>query len=177
MEQRRDGLVLPATGVLGRAQLPLTCSSPVRQGRLYSVGYEGFTLASFVERVRGLVSTVVDVRLNPVSRRPGFSKKPLSAALVDAGVGYVHERALGNPMANRVYWQPGGDVEVGRDFLRELFTQDGESRAALSRLIERAHHEPVAVLCLERASANCHRIVVTELALTLDPTLEVIEVL
>ncbi|PPJ18215.1 hypothetical protein C5E45_10195 [Nocardia nova] len=38
------------------------------------------------------VATVVDVRLTPISRKPGLSKTKLSAALAEAGIRYVHLR-------------------------------------------------------------------------------------
>ena len=71
-------------------------------GALIGIGYEGRALAPFVEDLvaRG-VTRVVDVRLNAISRKPGFSKRALSAALSDAGIGYEHRPSLGNPRANR----------------------------------------------------------------------------
>lgn len=148
----------------------------MRPGRVYSVGYEGLTLDGFVERMRGLVATVVDVRLNPVSRRPGFSKRSLSAALTAADIGYVHERALGNPQENRVHWQPGHDPELGRAFLRRRFAEDADAIAAIERLVALARQEPTAVLCLERATSRCHRAVVIEAALGVDPGLDHLDV-
>ncbi|MDQ3504076.1 MAG: DUF488 domain-containing protein [Actinomycetota bacterium] len=44
---------------------------------------------------------LLDVRLNAISRKPGFSKKRLTAALAAVGIGYRHARALGNPRDNR----------------------------------------------------------------------------
>jgi uncharacterized protein (DUF488 family) len=56
-------------------------------GRIYSVGYEGFQLKGLVESlVAAKVFLVVDVRLTPVSRKPGFSAKSLSAELGKAGI-------------------------------------------------------------------------------------------
>ena len=40
---------------------------------------------------------MIDVRALPLSRRPGFSKSPLKAALAEAGIEYVHLKALGTP--------------------------------------------------------------------------------
>lgn len=80
---------------------------PVR-GRIYSVGYEGLTPEALVERLTGArITTVFDVRLNPISRKPGFSRRRLEATLAEAGIEYVHEKALGNPVENRAS-VPGG---------------------------------------------------------------------
>ena len=66
-------------------------------GRIYSVGYEGLTIHGLVERLQqSRIEVLVDVRVNPHSRRPGFSKKKLSESLAAAGIGYRHEPLLGN---------------------------------------------------------------------------------
>ena len=52
---------------------------------LYTIGYEKRSIDDllWVLRARG-VDCVVDVRLKPWSRRPGFSKTKLAASLADA---------------------------------------------------------------------------------------------
>ncbi len=66
------------------------------------VGYEGKTLDPFVCGLRASgTRLLVDVRLNPVSRKSGFSKRALAAALADAGIGYCNAPQLGNPAWNR----------------------------------------------------------------------------
>ena len=47
------------------------------------------------------VERVIDVRALPLSRRPGFSKTPLRGALEEAGIEYVHLKALGTPAEGR----------------------------------------------------------------------------
>ena len=62
---------------------------------LFSVGYEGRDLDEFVRLLRAHgVTVLLDVRLNAISRKPGFSKTRLTAALADAGIRYRHARAL-----------------------------------------------------------------------------------
>jgi hypothetical protein len=51
------------------------------------------------------------------------------------------------------------------------------SRSALEELVERAADKRIAVLCVERSEAACHRSVILEQARELDPTLDVIAVL
>jgi uncharacterized protein (DUF488 family) len=146
-----------------------------RSARIYSVGYEGFDIDTFVARLAAShVAAVIDVRLNPSSRRPGFSRRPLSAALERAGIGYLHEPELGNPADNRDSFRRG-DGSEGRRRMRERLEHG--SRAAVDRLIEQARVHPVAVLCLERDPSRCHRTVVTELVRELDPTIEIIQIL
>ncbi|MCY3786821.1 MAG: DUF488 domain-containing protein [bacterium] len=48
---------------------------------IVSVGYQGRTVDQLIDVLRGGgVEVLVDVRLNPISRKPGFSKKPLSSS-------------------------------------------------------------------------------------------------
>ena len=66
------------------------------------VGYEGKAADTFIrELVASGTQLLVDVRLNPVSRKRGFSKRALTAALADAGISYCHAPQLGNPVWNR----------------------------------------------------------------------------
>jgi uncharacterized protein (DUF488 family) len=53
------------------------------------------------------VRVLVDVRLTPLSRKPGLSKTKLSEALAAVGIKYVHHRALGNRRDNRAGFRAG----------------------------------------------------------------------
>ena len=81
-------------------------------------GYEGADLEGFLGTLlaRG-VRTVVDVRLTPISRKPGFSKRRLAAALAELGIDYVHLPALGNPKWNRPGFS-GSAAALAADRLR-----------------------------------------------------------
>lgn len=141
--------------------------------RVHSLGYQGRSLPDFVAELQGRgVRTLVDVRLNPVSRKPGFSRRTLSAALASAGIDYVHEPELGNPRENREAFRNGETAAWER--LRARI-EEPPGRAALGRLVELAQSQPVAVLCFEEAPEHCHRRLVTDLARQLDPALEVVE--
>lgn len=143
--------------------------------RIYSVGYEGFAVESLADRLaQSGVTVLVDVRLNAVSRKPGFSKRALEAALGDAGIEYVHERVLGNPADNRHSFR-SGDGEEGRARMRAILENGGG--VALDRLIERVQDTHVAVMCVERDRHQCHRDVVTDMVMEMDPTIEVVQVL
>jgi uncharacterized protein (DUF488 family) len=137
------------------------------QPGLYTVGYEGLRIDQLVRKLRDhTIDTVVDVRLTPSSRRPGFSKGPLSAVLSEVGIVYVHERDLGNPPDNREAFR-SGSLPEGRRRMRELL--DNGSRDALERLLDRGRHERVAVLCVEAADVHCHRQVIVEMIREVDP--------
>jgi uncharacterized protein (DUF488 family) len=143
--------------------------------RIYSVGYEGLDVKGLVERlVSARVTLVVDVRLNAVSRRPGFSKKALSAELEAVGIRYRHDAALGNPLDNRDSFRKG-DGKEGRRRMREML--ENGSGPALKQLVDDARDNRVAVLCVERGPMQCHRQVITEMAQEVDSTINVLQIL
>jgi len=122
--------------------------------RLFTIGYEGLTLAEFLARLveRG-INLVVDVRELPLSRRKGFSKTPLSQALAGAGIEYRHERALGAPKPVRERLRADKDLNgYFRRFDRYLATQG----PVLENLAETCMGR-VALLCVERDPETCHR--------------------
>lgn len=119
------------------------------------------------------VSLVVDVRLNAVSRRPGWSKRALSAELEAVGIAYRHDPALGNPPKNRALFRRE-DPEEGRRRMLELLSN--ASQAAIQRLVDDVRTRRVAVLCVERVSLHCHRRVITDVTRALDPDIDVIEI-
>ena len=137
-------------------------------GRIYSVGYEGLTVAGLVERLQqSRVEELVDVRASPYSRRPGFSKKRLAASLSAAGIAYCHEPLLGNA------FRDVEDFDRAMDLMRAHLAA-GEPAEAVRRLVSLADGRRVAVLCLESDQRRCHRQVVLEAALAEEPALDIL---
>lgn len=132
---------------------------------IFGIGYEGVTLDEFIQTLKNREATVlVDVRLNPISRKKGFSKTKLSEALSQHGIRYVHLRELGNPKENRDgFWDTYTPAwEAARENYR--FMLDSEAaREALTYIEELALVEPaVGLMCFERAECNCHRDVILQ---------------
>lgn len=128
------------------------------------VGYEGMTSDAFIQGlVDWRVSTLVDVRLHPLSRKKGFSKRSLTENLLTAGIGYVHLPALGNPKDNREGFARPGTVEadVAHARYRELLDST-MAQEAIERVASLARNERVAVLCFEASERGCHRQFVLE---------------
>lgn len=126
---------------------------------MIGIGYERLALSELIERLREQGTTlVVDVRLNAISRKPGFSKRALAAGLEEAGIRYVHDPRLGNPKPNRAgYAELGSPAGLAaRAHFRELLGREPSAEGVrdLARLAER---ETVAVLCYEADGARCHR--------------------
>ncbi len=135
-----------------------------RRGALVSIGYEGRTSEDLLTAiVEHRVETLVDVRLTPLSRKPGLSKTRLAASAEAAGVRYVHLPALGNPKDNREAFREGRAQEGCIRFSKLLARP--AAVAAMDQLEALARDRRVAVLCFEREHDRCHRqVIVSELS-------------
>lgn len=126
---------------------------------MIGIGYEGLSADQLIKRLQAEnVEVLVDVRLTPLSRKPGLSKRALSDALASAGIRYVHDRRLGNPKENRAAYAEAAS-EAGaaaRSRYRELIS-GGDGAKALRELSTLAQNHVVAVLCFEADQTHCHR--------------------
>jgi hypothetical protein len=69
---------------------------------LFTIGYEQAKPAAVLDELkRAKIELLVDTRAAAASRRPGFSKRQLAAALDEAGIGYIHLQKLGTPAEGR----------------------------------------------------------------------------
>lgn len=128
---------------------------------LFTIGYEGKTQAEFIDRlVAARVSAVIDVRAVASSRRPGFSKTGLGAALREAGIGYTHLCALGTPKDGREAARRGRTAEMRDIYAGQLATPEAE--LAMAQTEAMAREASVALLCFEREACHCHRAMVAE---------------
>ncbi|GIF08903.1 DUF488 domain-containing protein [Actinoplanes siamensis] len=130
---------------------------------LVGVGYEGRTIEELIAQLHALgVSRLVDVRLTPLSRKPGLSKTALGQALSQAGIVYEHHRELGNPKANRPGFATTGPArDDARAYYAELL-REPQADQALQAVAAAGRQERVAVLCFEADEDRCHRQVVIQ---------------
>ena len=129
---------------------------------LHTIGYEHASLPAFLDTLgRADIRRVIDVRALPLSRRPGFSKTPLSNALSDHGIAYTHLKPLGTPPegreANRrhqwpAFWQ-----------IVETSLQTPEAHDALQQAAILASSSTSVLLCYEADVCTCHRLRVGQL--------------
>ncbi len=123
-------------------------------------GYEGRTVADLVEFTRAMgAEWIVDVRLTPLSRKPGFSKRSLAAALTEAGIQYLHLPALGNPRDNRAGFAdangPRGEAARAH-YVSEVLTTDAAAEA-LDQVRALGANDGVVLVCFEADGRCCHR--------------------
>lgn len=128
-----------------------------RAKKLFTIGYEQTPpKAVLAELEHAGVKLLVDVRAVTSSRRPGFSKNQLAAALDERGIAYVHLAALGTPKEGRLAARSGQYDLLHRIYAKHLKTpQAREELDQLSSLVKKAG--PVCLLCYERDHSHCHR--------------------
>jgi uncharacterized protein (DUF488 family) len=123
---------------------------------LYTIGYEKALLRDVVATLRAAgVATLLDVRDRPISRRPGFSKRQLAAAVDEAGIAYVHLAALGTPPEGRLATRRG-DMERFWSIVGDKLSR-AEAEPDLQRAADIAAAAPACLLCYEADWQRCHR--------------------
>lgn len=128
-------------------------------GKVWTIGYENVGQADFVAALKqAKIKTLIDVREVANSRRAGFSKKSLAAALDEAGIAYIHMKPLGTPKAGREAARKGDAKTMQRIFEAKLAAP--ESQLALAETAELAKQGRVCLMCLEHDWRDCHRSIV-----------------
>jgi uncharacterized protein (DUF488 family) len=134
----------------------------VETSPLKTIGYEGHSLESYLNvLLKSGVTTLCDVRRNPLSRKYGFSKSTLANACLGVGVRYEHLPELGIGSDQRQ------DLRTQEDYdaLFEVYEREWlpDQQEALSKIQGwMANGERVALTCYERLPHQCHRHCVAE---------------
>lgn len=139
------------------AQRPST-----RGAGLATIGYEGKSLESYLNALLADGVTILcDVRRNPLSRKFGFSKTSLSAAVGALGLRYEHLPELGIASEERQELKTQADYDAlfDRYEARDLPKQ-GTAVAKIAGWIRMG--ERVALTCYELHPHQCHRHCVAE---------------
>ncbi|GGO34810.1 DUF488 family protein [Deinococcus humi] len=125
-----------------------------------TIGYENAELYAFLDTLAAHgVTLLVDTRERAQSRRKGYSKTALAAALTERGIGYRHLRSLGTPPALRKAYRLDKDFAAMKaGYTLHLATQTD----ALEELGGLAARERVCLLCYEADARECHRSLITE---------------
>jgi len=133
----------------------------IEQQKLIGIGYEGQNVDEFVARLTGSGTLILtDIRLNPISRKQGFSKRLLAASLAEAGIGYWHAPELGNPKWNRAgFGGSPAEVLAARERFALMIANE-TAGMRLDEIADAAITGAVAVMCFEADERACHRYVV-----------------
>jgi uncharacterized protein (DUF488 family) len=124
---------------------------------VFSVGYEGLTIDSFLNKlIANNITLVVDVRNNPLSMKYGFSKKSFKQYVEKAGMKYIHIPELGIPSAMR----KGLGESVSHKTLFKAYETKllPKQETEIKQLIDLTNqNERIALVCFEADHHFCHR--------------------
>jgi uncharacterized protein (DUF488 family) len=124
---------------------------------LFTIGYEQAKPgAVMAELKRAKVDLLVDTRAIAASRRPGFSKRALAAALDEAGIAYIHLQKLGTPAEGRAAARAGDGDTLWEIYDKHIKKEEPQAQLAeLVKLIKSGKR--IALLCYCRDPKTCHR--------------------
>ena len=124
---------------------------------LFTIGYEQAKPAAVLgELTQAKIDTLVDVRAVAASRRPGFSKRQLAAALDENGIAYLHLQKLGTPAEGRQAARAGDRDTLWRIYEKHI--KKAEPQAELGELADLVKSgKRIAILCYCRDPKICHR--------------------
>ena len=124
---------------------------------LFTVGYEQAKPAAVLgELKRAKIELLIDTRAVAASRRPGFSKRQLAAALDEEGISYVHLQKLGTPAEGRAAARSGDTDTLWRIYEKHIRSADAQRELhELVGLIKSGKR--IALLCYCRDPKTCHR--------------------
>jgi uncharacterized protein (DUF488 family) len=128
---------------------------------LATIGYEASDLPDFIATLRAAgISRLIDVRELPISRRRGFAKTALSAALGAEGIDYVHLRGLGDPKEGREAARAGDYARFRKVFGGHMNTKVAQD--ALRTAVRLVEDGGACLMCYERDHTGCHRTMVAD---------------
>jgi uncharacterized protein (DUF488 family) len=129
---------------------------------LYTFGYEGLTLESFIARLKQAgVCTVIDVRELPLSRKKGFSKRSFAEELHRDGIAYAHMPALGCPKTIRDAYRKDGNWPA---YTRQFMSYLDQQSDAIAEVAKMTRATSACLVCFEADFNYCHRSMVARAA-------------
>ncbi|HET7674455.1 MAG TPA: DUF488 domain-containing protein [Gammaproteobacteria bacterium] len=131
--------------------------------RVFTIGHSTRSLEAFIGLLAAHnVECLMDVRTVPRSRRnPQFNRESLPSALSAAGVGYVHESALGGLRKTRADSPNTGWRNASFRGYAD-YMQTPEFAQGVARLVEIAARKRTAIMCAEAVPWRCHRSLIAD---------------
>jgi uncharacterized protein (DUF488 family) len=124
---------------------------------IYTIGYERRSIDEFIEcLIKNNIAQLIDVRSNPQSRKPGFSRLNLAETLERYGIRYLSFPALGIPSERRKRFPGIANRRTLLDWYEDnivtLWPQE------IKVLLEFIRQKPSVLMCFERDPTLCHRL-------------------
>ena len=123
---------------------------------LFTIGYEGKSIEQYLGELKiNQIRALIDIRANPISRKPGFSKQKLNSGCTHIGIDYFHFPDAGIPSYLRKELKFKNDYEELFGWYQshlEIIPETIEKIIDLLRINSR-----IALTCFERDVNLCHR--------------------
>ena len=128
---------------------------------LTTIGYAHATQDALIAALReAKVELLADIRALPLSRRAGFSKNSLKAAVEEAGIEYRHFKHLGTPKEGRDAARKGDYATLRRVYEGQL--QMPEALAQMAEIQALSAEKRTCLLCYCDEAEKCHRSLLIE---------------
>lgn len=128
---------------------------------LSTIGYEKSEVHDFVATlIDSEVEVLVDIRDRAQSRKKGFSKTALSEAVGNAGIEYLHVKALGDPKEGRDAAR-SGQIEKFKTIFSSVLSGE-TAQFALDEVGALAQSKRICLMCYEKDHEYCHRKMVSD---------------
>lgn len=129
---------------------------PVAPPAVYTIGYEGLLIDSFLDALmRNGIWCLIDVRNNPVSRVYGLHQTRLRQLCAYLQIEYRHLPELGISPARREGLHHQSEYEALLSFYeRSILPRE---RQSVEHLAQAMRGTPAALVCYEADPSRCHR--------------------
>jgi uncharacterized protein (DUF488 family) len=131
---------------------------------IFTIGHSTRTFDELVAPLQThLISTLVDIRSFPMSRRmPHFNRELLEKTLPQAGIRYLWMKELGGRRKKSLDDSPHIALRSPsfRNYADYMLTP--EFQHGVARLVEVAERSRTVYMCAERVYFNCHRMLVSD---------------
>jgi uncharacterized protein (DUF488 family) len=129
---------------------------------LFTIGYEGLSIDDYLRKlISNDIHALIDVRSNPLSRKPGFSKSSFRDHIEKAGIKYFHIPELGVPSKLRKNLDTREAYDSLFDYYgRKILPSNTESIEKIKGIL--FEFSRVALTCFEADYLLCHRHKITE---------------
>ncbi|MFN8297967.1 MAG: DUF488 domain-containing protein [Chitinophagales bacterium] len=124
---------------------------------LFTIGYEGISLEEYLNRLlKNDVKVLVDVRMNPLSMKFGFSKTLLKKYCESLDIKYLHFPNLGVQSELRQSLNTQTDYdELFAIYRKKNLKENIDDQRLLLKLLQ--ENKRIALTCFEANICQCHR--------------------
>ncbi len=129
---------------------------------LFTLGYEGLSIDAYIRiLLANNITTLIDVRKNPLSMKYGFSKTKLREYLRQVNIAYFHIPDLGIPSALRKELHTTSAYESLFDYYRLHILPEQKEAIEQVKAIINTYNRTV-LTCFEADAQYCHRHEITK---------------